>query len=417
MLSSLYSAIGGLMSNSDALNVVGNNISNVNTIGYKSSTANFEDLLYQSIVGTSGTSQVGTGSALAAVATDFSQGSFETTNSPTDLAIGGNGFFMVKKTGDQTQYYTRAGSFNLDKSGVLVDNAGDYLQGKAIDQTTGTAYGVDGNIVISQQPSQPKATTTVDMVVNLQSDADWKGGVTYSDSASTPTATDTAVIPNGGVSASSGCYPASGQYDVTATANTDGTYSVKLTLHGTTTSYTDASVTASSTVTDFGGSGLDITFGSNPAHAATSFQLTGFDETSTSTQSNTSNYSSSITVYDSLGTGHVVTVAFRKTSYDPTSQTSTWQWYVVPQAGDTQVSGPGTLSNPGVLTFNNNGVLTSGGNAQSMVLNLAGAGEQTMSLVLGPIRAPARQPSIPSPLKPTSRARTATSRACSRASA
>ena len=81
MLSSLYSGISGLLANSDALDVISNNISNVNTVGYKSQAAQFEDLLYQTIVGASGTSQVGRGAALESVNTDFSQGSFETTNS------------------------------------------------------------------------------------------------------------------------------------------------------------------------------------------------------------------------------------------------------------------------------------------------------------------------------------------------
>ena len=175
MLTSLYSGISGLLANSEALDIVGNNISNSNTTGFKSSSASFEDVLYQTITGTSGTGQVGTGAALGAVQTDFAEGSIETTDSATDLAIGGQGFFIVQKPGDNTDYYTRAGGFSLNKAGDMVDANGDYLQGKVIDQTTGTATGVDGNINISQQPSQPKATQTLNMVVNLESDSAWKG--------------------------------------------------------------------------------------------------------------------------------------------------------------------------------------------------------------------------------------------------
>ena len=79
-------------------------------------------MLYQTIAGASGTSQVGRGSALESVNTDFSQGSFQTTNSSTDLAIGGQGFFIVKKPADQTQYYTRVGGFSLDKNGDMIDS-------------------------------------------------------------------------------------------------------------------------------------------------------------------------------------------------------------------------------------------------------------------------------------------------------
>src|SRR5208283_1159156 len=130
MLTSLYSGISGLLANSEALDIVGNNISNSNTTGFKSSSASFEDVLYQTITGTSGTGQVGTGVALGAVQTDFSEGSIETTDSATDLAIGGHGFFIVQKPGDNTDYYTRAGGFSLDTAGNMVDANGDYLQGK-----------------------------------------------------------------------------------------------------------------------------------------------------------------------------------------------------------------------------------------------------------------------------------------------
>jgi flagellar hook protein FlgE len=89
MLSSFFSGISGLIANSSSINVVGNNIANVNTVGFKGSRATFEDVLYQSISGTSGSSQVGRGTALSSVDTSFGQGSFESTSESTDLAIGG----------------------------------------------------------------------------------------------------------------------------------------------------------------------------------------------------------------------------------------------------------------------------------------------------------------------------------------
>ncbi len=261
MLSSLYSGISGLLANSDALDVISNNISNVNTVGYKSQGAQFEDLLYQTIVGASGSSQVGRGSALEAVNTDFSQGSFETTNSTTDLAIGGQGFFIVKKPGNDTSYYTRAGSFTLDKNGDMIDGAGDYVQGKSIDQSTGTAYGVNGNIVISQQPSQPKPSSTINMVVNLKSSSAWEGSSDI---------TSGSLLTN--IGAASGDYPALGNYSVAVTGGaTNGAYPIALTLPDGSTVYGTA--TADQTVSDFVGNtkadgsgtsvdtGLSLTFG------------------------------------------------------------------------------------------------------------------------------------------------------------
>jgi flagellar hook protein FlgE len=372
MLSSLYSGISGLLSNSDALDVISNNISNVNTVGYKSQTAQFEDVLYQTITGASGTSQVGRGSALESVNTDFSQGSFETTNSATDLAIGGQGFFIVQKAGDQTDYYTRAGSFSLDKNGDLIDSAGDFVQGKTIDQDTGTAFGVDGNIVISQQPSEPKTTQNIDMVVNLDASSAWAGAYSV---------TSGNAVSN--VTGASGDYPTVGAYTIsvgaTVTVGSGVGYAATLTMPG----GAAYSVTLSPNqntadlVTNGGvDTGLDLTLGGLTTGTTNAFTLSGFNGSSPST---TSNYSSSVTVYDSLGTGHVVTAYFRKDGYDPTTQTSTWEWDIVPQTGDTITSGQ-----QGFLTFNANGVLTSGGNAQPMTFNFAGAqAGQAINLVLG----------------------------------
>ncbi len=137
MLSSFFSGISGLMANSYGINVVGNNIANVNTIGYKGARATFQDVLYQSVFGTAGTSQIGRGTALSSVDTLFAQGSFESTSEPTDLAIGGKGFFVVRQSNgddpatDPTRllYYTRAGQFRFDEEGYLVNPAGFLVQG------------------------------------------------------------------------------------------------------------------------------------------------------------------------------------------------------------------------------------------------------------------------------------------------
>jgi len=180
MLSSFFSGISGLMANSYGINVVGNNIANVNTIGYKGARATFQDVLYQSVFGTAGTSQIGRGTALSSVDTLFSQGSFESTSEPTDLAIGGKGFFVLRQLNgddpeaDQTNslYYTRAGQFRFDEEGYLVNPAGYLVQGRQIDRITHTPYGVDDDILISPEPSEPRATSIIAMACNLQEDAD-----------------------------------------------------------------------------------------------------------------------------------------------------------------------------------------------------------------------------------------------------
>ena len=315
--------------------------------------------------------------ALGAVQTDFSQGSFETTDSSTDLAIGGQGFFIVKKPGDSTDYYTRAGGFSLDKAGNMVDANGDYLQGKVIDQTTGTATGVDTNINISQQPSQPKATQTINMVVNLESDSAWKGEC-HRDGGRHD-------ITN--IAAASGDYPATGTYTLTVTGRgrrryfpCDPDHARRHRSHGDRDQQRQHTPTSHGTDSDGNtvDTGLNLTFGTLANGDATTFTVSGFDGTSAATQSNTSNYSSSETVYDSLGTAHTVTVDFRKASVDATSQTSTWDWNVTVSGQDTVVSG-----GRGNMTFNENGVLTSGGSPQAVTFDFAGAQQnQTINLVL-----------------------------------
>ena len=397
MLSSLYSGISGLLSNSDALDVISNNISNVNTVGYKSQTAQFEDVLYQTITGASGTSQVGRGSALESVDTDFSQGSFETTNSSTDLAIGGQGFFIVEKglsptflaahpslassnpSSDVTPYYTRAGSFSFDKNGLMINSAGNFIQGKVIDQASGTAQGVDVPIQISQQPSNPKPTATIDMVVNLDASSAWVGSY-----ASTG---GTGAVQSAG--AATGDYPTIGAYSLTVGATvTVGTgvgYAATLTMpDGTAYSVTlPTSGTVSDLVTNGGvDTGLNMTLGTTVTTGSTGyFTLGGFDASDPTTtpagQPSHYNYQSSVTVYDSLGTPHTVGVYFFKVSQSTTG--SVWDWQAVPASGADTI----TANNAGVLTFNANGVLTSGGSPPQMNLDFAGAApNQTISLIM-----------------------------------
>src|SRR3954471_4454764 len=128
MLRSLFAGISGLRVNQTMLDVTGNNIANANTIGFKASTTVFQDTLSQMLTAGSGAStlsgragtnpiQVGLGVQVAATATNFSQGSQETTGRDTDLMIQGDGFFVVR-TGSE-DLYTRAGAFTFDEAGTL----------------------------------------------------------------------------------------------------------------------------------------------------------------------------------------------------------------------------------------------------------------------------------------------------------
>ena len=247
ILSSLFSGISGLNTNGNAMSVIGDNIANVNTVGFKSSSVTFEDLLGASV---SGGNSIGAGTALSSVNFDFSQGAFETTGAATDLAIDGRGFFVVHKDG--SDYYSRAGRFHFDKDGVLVNDDGYSVQGYAADQN-GNITSQIGNLVIDHN-APPQATTQIDIAANLHSND------------------DVPPLP--------------------------------------------------------------------------------FDINDTPT---TSNFSTSLTVYDSLGTDHFLNVFFRKTA------PLTWEWHAAvnkdevlnPLATDTSLTEVGS----GTLTFNDQGGL------------------------------------------------------------
>lgn len=169
MGSALWAGISGLNASAKQLDVVANNLANVNTLGFKGDMTFFADVLSSSISGgSSGTLQVGRGVAVAEVQTSFASGSFETTGNATDAAIDGDGFFMVNDLEGAT-YYTRAGAFHLNETGVLVDINGYYLQGQMF-RDDGTLSAL-GNITLTGLQSEPQMTTRYSLGANLNSQA------------------------------------------------------------------------------------------------------------------------------------------------------------------------------------------------------------------------------------------------------
>jgi flagellar hook protein FlgE len=184
----MYSGTSGLKAHGEKMTVIGNNISNVSTIGFKASRMYFEDALSQQITTASGGGQVGRGVSVGAVMGDFSQGSLESTTEATDLAIGGNGFFVVSPAGQEVSYYTRAGNFRFDQEGYLVDPHGYRLQGWAVQQANTSAAATDGatssvttgvkikgvptDVKLENFQSPPQATSRVDMILNIDSQSE-----------------------------------------------------------------------------------------------------------------------------------------------------------------------------------------------------------------------------------------------------
>ena len=131
--SSFYSALSGLSANGSAMSVIGNNLANLNTIGYKGSSATFQDLFSSAmgsnaVQGNGNPNQIGMGSSLASISQNFASGSTQSTGNVTDMAIQGDGFFALQ-TQAGTRAYTRAGNFTLDVNSNLVNSSGYNVMG------------------------------------------------------------------------------------------------------------------------------------------------------------------------------------------------------------------------------------------------------------------------------------------------
>ncbi|MBC2711747.1 MAG: flagellar hook protein FlgE [Desulfosarcina sp.] len=166
MIGSLYSGISGLKANTSAMAVIGDNIANVDTTGFKSSRVSFANIFSASLSQTS--VQIGRGVMLNGVNPQWEAGSLENTNSATDLSINGTGLFMVSDPNDGISYYTRAGNFDWDKDGNLMTPDGFVVQGYNIDPTTGAVGGI-GDIVLPNGTSAPNPTQNISFGMNLDS--------------------------------------------------------------------------------------------------------------------------------------------------------------------------------------------------------------------------------------------------------
>lgn len=152
--STLYTGVSGLSAYGNAISVIGNNIANVNTTGFKESRGNFSDVLSQSS-GTGGTLQIGRGVLVSNVSSVFTQGAFQSTSLPGDLAIDGDGFFIVKDPKTNALLYTRNGNFALNRDGKLANPDGLIAQGFNVD-SSGNALPLVEDINISGQSFPPK---------------------------------------------------------------------------------------------------------------------------------------------------------------------------------------------------------------------------------------------------------------------
>ena len=187
MLRSLYAGISGLSSNAIELDVIGNNIANANTVGYKSSRVTFREMLCQTIRpaqrpvsggrGGMNPQQIGLGSSIGTIDGRFTQGHLQTTGLANDLALQGDGFFILSD--GYSSYYTRAGAFGLDSQNYMVDpSTGMRVQGLMADATGQIANGQFNDLFIDPSMTVPaSASTNARLFGNLDAASEAQGGI------------------------------------------------------------------------------------------------------------------------------------------------------------------------------------------------------------------------------------------------
>jgi flagellar hook protein FlgE len=176
LYSSFYSSLSGLSANANALSVIGNNLANLNTIGYKGSNSSFQDLFAASLGGSSTQGngnpiQIGLGTQLASVSQNFSQGSFQSSSNVTDMAIQGSGFFTLQNSSGAAAF-SRAGNFTIAKDGHLVDPNGNRVMGWNSVNGKVVTNGTASPILLNMSGTTPGAATlNISAVTNLDSAA------------------------------------------------------------------------------------------------------------------------------------------------------------------------------------------------------------------------------------------------------
>ena len=158
--------LSGLEASTQNLSVIGNNVANSSTVGFKSSEVLFSDVYANSLTG-AGATQVGLGVKVAQVEQQFTQGNITSSTNPLDIAINGGGFYQMSHNG--TINYSRNGQFQVDKNGFLINAAGDRLQGYAANAAGILQTGSTTNLQINTANIAPSATTKIKAVLNLNS--------------------------------------------------------------------------------------------------------------------------------------------------------------------------------------------------------------------------------------------------------
>lgn len=357
MLRSLYSGITGLTVSGMSMSILGDNLANSQTTGFKKSKPIFQDLMGQAIAARTSGNQVGLGATTGAIWRDFSQGAISTSNRSTDMAIQGEGFFILqnRSTGSGTltstgAYYTRDGHFDLDNSGYVITPSGYVLQGWILDASG--AQQSYGNLQITRTRLEGNTTSQINLSINLDPnttahdyylDSDY-----YAATADSVNSTGSTVLVVFSIGSTSFSMTVADGTTFDAFSTSLGT---AIGSYGTVSQITSGtqvalrisparddwaiSVTTDGTTGGVGGSGLDL---ENNTATGNIFR---YSDTSTY------DYSTSLNIYDEQGNAHSVTIYYRKVAEN------SWQWFA--RAADSSLGLQG-----GVLTFDTSGHLASG---------------------------------------------------------
>ena len=384
--------LSGLNAASKNLDVIGNNVANANTVGFKQSQAQFADVYAASLSGAGG-SPVGIGTKLATVAQQFTQGNISVTGNALDMAINGQGFFRMDNNGALA--YARNGQFQLNKDGFIVSSQGSKLTGYAADATGNIVTGTPVSLQIPSADLIPQATTAAQVGLNLDARALLPSGLTQGKVVGSAAAGLIIVGTND-------------QLTVTVDGTSSGTVTIPNATYATAAALATAVQTAvnadalllaagkSVTVTA-GATGI-LTITSNSAGPASTIAVAnvGADTTvanlftvATATAGTgvfspndpaTYNSSTSTTIYDSLGNSHIATLYFQKAAAPNTTPSSnTWNTFLMVKDEVLALSG-GSPGNR--LKFDSSGALRTppvGGVLTSAPFTAAGAAPQTLT--------------------------------------
>ncbi|MCM8826390.1 MAG: flagellar hook-basal body complex protein [Candidatus Omnitrophica bacterium] len=397
MLRSMFTGISGLRNHQVRMDVVANNIANINTTGFKRGRVNFQDILSQVVRGASpptdtlgGTNpiQVGLGMSVASIDTIFTQGNLQLTGVNTDMAIQGNGMFILRDA-DGVIHYSRAGTFVLDANGNLVNvSNGYFVQGWQANSAgeINTSDLVSNISIPTGSTIPPNATTKITFSNNLDSRTTGKiafnsSSMVVTDSGTGNTASITwRFTPTGNFNEwevtgtiSGGTWASTGTDTLTYTINVDndGTHPLGSGVIGEVV-YDDLSfgaggsqdtvnITAGGSVTINLLDSLDVLDGALDDITVVGPDTSDVDIGGSYSQAPTA--TTSINVYDSLGNTHAVTFIFTHSNYDPTTGNGNnlWSW---------RVTGDDVSSGSGSLLFTSSGSLSNSSITNAVTLNV-----------------------------------------------